>query len=124
MQKTEAGQARLKRQADRENDYFSRVLEKHDQEEQSKKRPKVDLEASPAGGDHNAEPSEHIDADGDQAMAANMVERLFQDDMQWALNNVEDMCEKENPELQRYLADYSYFDENSWEELGPKQVQK
>ena len=57
-------------------------------------------------------------------METNIVERLFQDDMKWEVNNTADMCEKENPELQRMTADYSYYDENSWEELDPKQVLK
>ena len=57
-------------------------------------------------------------------METSIVERLFQDDMKWDVNNVEDMCEKEDPELQQRSADYAYFDENSWEELDPKQIQK
>ena len=57
-------------------------------------------------------------------METNLVERLFQDDMRWEVNNTADMCEKEDPELQRRAADYSYFDENTWEELDPKQVLK
>ena len=57
-------------------------------------------------------------------METNMVERMFQDDMKWNLNTIEDMCEKENPDLLRRAADYAYFDENTWEELDPKQVQK
>ena len=57
-------------------------------------------------------------------METNIVERLFQDDMKWDLHNTGDMCEKEDPELQRKAADYSYYDENSWEELDPKQVLK
>ena len=57
-------------------------------------------------------------------METNLVERLFQDDMKWEVNNTADMCEKEDPELQRRAADYSYFDENTWEELDPKQVLK
>ena len=57
-------------------------------------------------------------------METNIVERLFQDDMKWDLHKAEDMCEQEDPELQRKIADYSYFDANTWEELDPKQVQK
>ena len=57
-------------------------------------------------------------------METNIIERLCQDDMRWDLHTVEDMCEKEDPELQRKIADYSYFDENTWEELDPKQVAK
>ena len=57
-------------------------------------------------------------------METNLVERLFQDDMKWDLNSAEDMCEKESPELERMASDYSYYDENSWEELDPKQVLK
>ena len=57
-------------------------------------------------------------------METNIVERLFQDDMKWGLHNIEDMCEQEDPELRRKAADYSYYDENSWEELDPKLVEK
>ena len=57
-------------------------------------------------------------------METNMVERLFQDDMKWDLNSAEDMCEKDSPELERMATDCSYYDENSWEELDPKQVWK
>ena len=53
-----------------------------------------------------------------------MMERLFQDDMKWDVNNTEDMCAKEDPDLQRRAADYAYYDENSWEELDPELVQK
>ena len=54
----------------------------------------------------------------------NLMERMFQDDMKWTLNQVEDMCDGENPELHRTVADFSYYDENTWEELDPKEVQK
>ena len=50
MQETGEGQARLKRQVDKENEYFSRILEKHDAEEQAKKKARPDTEASAKGG--------------------------------------------------------------------------
>ena len=53
-------------------------------------------------------------------METNMVERMFQDDMKWGLNSVDDMCEIEDPELHRRAADYGYYDENTREELDPK----
>ena len=151
MQQSSEGQARIKRQIDRENEHISRILEKHDTEEQTKKKAKPDAEASPEGG--AAEVDQSMDttpAVGSQSRASsswesptddtepkrqkteprveeepmetNMVERMFQDDMKWNLNTIEDMCEKENPDLLRRAADYAYFDENTWEELDPKQV--
>ena len=50
LQQTNEGQERLKRQADRENEFYSKVLEKHDLDEQAKKKAKTDLEASAEGG--------------------------------------------------------------------------
>ena len=50
MKDNDEGQARLKRQADRENEYISRVLEKHDAEEHAKKKAKPGVEASSEGG--------------------------------------------------------------------------
>ena len=44
--------------------------------------------------------------------------------MKWTLNHGEDMCEEENHELLRAVADVSYYDEKTWEELDAKQVQK
>ena len=72
--------------------------------------------------DQKRQKIEHMNEE--TSMETNIVERLFQDDMKWEVNNTEDMCEKDNPELQRMAADYAYFDENSWEELDPKQVLK
>ena len=50
MTETGEGQARLKRQVDRENEYISRLMEKQDGEEQAKKKVKPDIMASPEGG--------------------------------------------------------------------------
>ena len=50
MKDSEAGQARLKRQVDRENEYISRVMEKHDAEEQAKKKARPCVEASSQEG--------------------------------------------------------------------------
>ena len=153
MKDNDEGQARLKRQADRENEYINGVLEKHDAEEHAKKKAKPGVEASSEGGaqevqqpmDVSQVPDGHSGASSsrerpttdnhpkrqkiepkneDAPMETNMVERLFQDDMKWDLNSAEDMCAKEDPELQRRAADYAYYDENSWEELDPKHLQK
>ena len=67
---------------------------------------------------------EHVDTDLNTDMETNLMERMFQDDMKWTLDRVEDMCEEENHELRRAVADISFYDENTWEELDPKQVQK
>ena len=37
---------------------------------------------------------------------------------------VDILCEKDDPELQRMMHDCAYYDENTWERLDPKQVQK
>ena len=50
MKETGDGQARLKRQVDRENEYISRIMEKEDAEEQAKKKARPDMEASTKGG--------------------------------------------------------------------------
>ena len=50
MKETGEGQARLKRQADRENEYISRLMEKQDAEEHAKKKVRPATEASPEGG--------------------------------------------------------------------------
>ena len=135
MKGTGEGQARLKRQADREDEYISRLLEKQDEEENAKKKPKPDHLASSTGeaveGAHQpmdvapvppvpvgdgASSSRYRPTDDSEPkrqkvepevpenpMETNIVERLCQDDMSWDLHNVEDMCEKEDPELQRRL---------------------
>ena len=44
--------------------------------------------------------------------------------MQEDLNLVRsDMCTPEDQDLQRYMVDYAYYDENTWEELDPKGVE-
>ena len=153
MKDTDEGQARIKRQVDRENEHIGRILEKQDEEEHAKKKAKPDHMASSEGGaevihqpmelsqvpevqggasssrdrpldDHDPKRQKVEPKNEENTMETNIVERLFQDDMKWDLHNTEDMCEKEDPELQRKTADYSYYDENSWEELDPKQVEK
>ena len=155
MKESGEGQARLKRQVDREHEYISRILEKHDGEENARKKPKPDHMANSEGGadegaqqpmdvgqvpavlgggasssrerslDDSEPKRQKVDPESaENPMETNIVERLCQDDMSWHLHNVEDMCEKEDPELQRKIADYSYFDENTWEELDPKLVAK
>ena len=57
-------------------------------------------------------------------METNMAERMYQDDFKWNLACVEDTCEDEATELKQTTADYVYCDENTWEELDPKQVEK
>ena len=83
------------------------------QGEEEAKRPKL-----PGGERPNADP------EGDQEMEVSMLERMCQDDFKWNLNNVEDMCEEDAPELRQATADYAYYDENTWEELDPKMVAK
>ena len=155
MKDSSEGQARLKRQVDRENEYISRFMEKQDEEAQARKKPKPDISASTEGGAEGGQqqpmevaqvPAVHggsasssrerppddsipkrqkIEPEHDEnPMETSIVERLCQDDMRWNLHNVEDMCEEEDPELQRKIADYSYYDENTWEELDPKLVAK
>ena len=61
---------------------------------------------------------EHIiDPDGDQEMAVSMVERMYQDDMKWTLNSVDDMCEKDDPEMERMTNDLtnSSLERRPWE---------
>ena len=150
MKDSSEGQARLKRQVDRENEYISRFMEKQDEEAQARKKPKPDISASTEGGAEggqqqpmevaqhpiryglapSASPSASSSCerlpddtdpkrqkiepqDAENPMETNIVERLCQDDMRWDLHNTEDMCEKEDPELQRKAADFSYYDENS-----------
>ena len=155
MKETCEGQPRLKRQADRENEYISRYMEKHDAGEHAKKKSRPTTAACSEGGedvvqqpmevsqvpvpeghggasssrerpvDDNDPKRQKVEPKSEEThMETNIVERLFQDDMKWDLNSAEDMCEKAPPELQRMAADYSYYDENSWEELDPKQVLK
>ena len=66
----------------------------------------------------------NIDFEGDQEMETNTAERMYQDDFKLNLDYVEDMCEDEAAELKQTMADYAYYDENTWEELDPKQVEK
>ena len=54
----------------------------------------------------------------------NMAERMCQDDFKCNLDYVEDMCEDEATELKLIMADFAYYDENTWEELDSKQVEK
>ena len=126
MQDSEEGKARLKRQTDRENEYLTRVLEKHDEEEleQARKKAKTDPEVGQPAPPEPQKPDPDADGEGDRDMDVSHVERLMQDDLQWSLNTLEDMCVVDDPELQRYIADYSYFDENTWEELDPVLVHK
>ena len=146
MKNTPDGQDRLKRQRDRWNEQLDRLLEAQNPETQANKKLKIDSDISSEGGpeeqvkskrdvddedEGTAKRPRHLggdepntDSQGDQQMETNLIERLFQDDFKWNLNNVEDMCEKDDQELKQKMADYSYFDENTWEELDPKQVAK
>ena len=91
-------------------------------------------EARPAGTPADPEPKrvrfnpvveEHtIDPDGDQEMAVSMVERMYQDDLKWTLGSVDDMCAKDDPEMDRMVKDFAYYDEITWEPLNAKDVQK
>ena len=91
-------------------------------------------DAGPAGGSADQGPKrvrfnpvveEHdADPDGDHEMAVSMVERLYQDDMKWTVNSVDDMCAKDEPDMSRMVNDFAYFDEITWEPLNSKDVQK
>ena len=54
------------------------------------------------------------DFEGNQEMETNVAERMYQDDFEWNLDYVEDMCEDEAAELKQTLADHAYYDENTW----------
>ena len=66
----------------------------------------------------------NTDIEGDQEMETNMAERMHQDDFKWNLDYVEDMCEDEATNLKQTMADYAHHDENTWEELDPKQCRE
>ena len=55
----------------------------------------------------------NTDNEGDHEMEANAFERMFQDDVKWTLNSVDDMCVEDDPEVQRVAQDYAYYDENT-----------
>ena len=44
--------------------------------------------------------------------------------MRWTISTVSDMCVKENAEIIRGNMDMSYYDENTWEVLDEKLVEK
>ena len=50
------------------------------------------------------------------------AERLMQEDFEWTLNHVSDMCEDVSVDLNRAVTDISYYDENTWEPLDPAMV--
>ena len=62
----------------------------------------------------------NTDIEGDQEMETNVAERMYQDDFKRNLDYV-DMCEDEASELKQTMADCACYDENTWEELDPKQ---
>ena len=56
----------------------------------------------------------NTDFEGDQEMETNLAEPMYQDDFEWNLAYVEDMCEDEAAELKQTMADHAYYDENTW----------
>ena len=54
----------------------------------------------------------------------NLEENLYQDDMKWTINEVSDMCEPVDPMIHQMMLDMEYFDENTWERLDPRLVEK
>ena len=50
------------------------------------------------------------------------VERLMQEDFQWGLHSISDMCDSELDVARQALADMTYFDENTGERLDPRLV--
>ena len=42
-----------------------------------------------------------------------LMEKLVQEDFQWGVNFVSDMCEASDKDLERALTDLTYYDENT-----------
>jgi hypothetical protein len=58
----------------------------------------------------------------EEDMEVSIMERTFQEDMTWEVNEWSDMCEPEDVNYQRMETDLKYYDENTWEELDPVKV--
>ena len=57
-------------------------------------------------------------------MTVDAMERMYQDDMRLPLGSMDDMCEADDAEMERMVGDYAYYDENTWEPVNSKDVQK
>ena len=55
-------------------------------------------------------------------MEVSAVERSMQEDFLWKTGIRSDMCELPEPQIARQVADITYYDENTWEELDPEKV--
>merc|ERR1711954_121436 len=56
-------------------------------------------------------------------MEMSYMERMMQEDFEWSVHHVSDMCEQEPTIAQQALADMTYHDENTGEQLDPRLVQ-
>ena len=59
----------------------------------------------------------------DSQMEVSYMERMMQEDFEWQLHNVSDMCEQDPTIAKQALADMTYYDENTGETLDPRLVQ-
>lgn len=84
----------------------------------SKKQTDSDLQ----WGVYSEKRSRKEDPDEDATMS--LVERLMQEDVRWTVSEIGDMCAPECPEVQRCIADMSYYDEVTWEVLDPVKVER
>ena len=80
------------------------------------------------GGDEKRpkqESNDRQDAPGepeDPDMEISAIERCMQEDFLWKTGARSDMCELPEPQVAQQVADFSYYDENTWEELDPEKV--
>ena len=77
-----------------------------------------EVDASNQGGD--AKRMKTSDADMSTDVAA--MEHFMQEDFAWEVSQVSDMCMAVDPELQRQVVSMTYYDENTWEPLDPREV--
>ena len=73
---------------------------------------------SPAQGEKR--PLEDPEKEGPNMEISEVMK--FQDDFKWEIGEVSDMTEPDNSEVRQFVTDMQYYDENTWEELDPKQV--
>lgn len=61
---------------------------------------------------------------GDQEMEISQVERLMQEDFQWNIQSVSDMCEGEPGVVRQAVTDMAYYDENTGEVFDQRLVRE
>ena len=114
------------------------------QEESQQKKPRMESSGDKRSGQGGVEPDERDDKrarrDGREEvsdevpdaspeapdegaelghdMEVSAMERLMQEDMTWKAH-ASDMSEKDHPDIQQFVTDVEYFDENTWEPLDP-----